>query len=263
MFRFLVLALILAGVSPSVAAEKPAATPDKPAPLLAAAPAASEAAAPTAAEPAGSRIAGSYVSGSGRRAVIRIAPLGEGAIQVRSEEGWTSVGYFSGSRYEGVLREVREARGGSRGSDGLGTLRFELLADRTIEADVWPAGTEARRWRESWTPTNVPGAGVVPAPSSTPAGSPALSYERPPMPKSWSKPDYPSAAKSKKIEGTVVVDVLVGVDGKVKATRIANSIPELDAAAEKAARKWRFEPALADGKPVEAWAPVPVRFSLK
>jgi len=48
----------------------------------------------------------------------------------------------------------------------------------------------------------------------------------------------------------------------VRATRVLKSIPQLDAAAVRAVRKWRFQPALSDGKPVVVWVAVPVKFSL-
>ena len=75
-------------------------------------------------------------------------------------------------------------------------------------------------------------------------------------------PEYPEFARSTGVEGTVIVQALVGKDGRVKETRIARSIPGLDEAAELAVRRWTFEPAKAGGKPVAVWVAVPVKFSL-
>jgi len=81
-----------------------------------------------------------------------------------------------------------------------------------------------------------------------------------PMPIDTVPPAYPPDAVSREIQGTVGVEVLVGTDGTVDDAQILKSIPELDSAALEAARKWRFKPAIARGKPVAAWVAVPVRF---
>jgi protein TonB len=60
--------------------------------------------------------------------------------------------------------------------------------------------------------------------------------------------------------GTVVVQALIGKDGRVADTRVLKSIPALDDAAEDAVRRWRFKPAQADGVPVETWVSVPIQF---
>ena len=75
-------------------------------------------------------------------------------------------------------------------------------------------------------------------------------------------PDYPEIARASGTEGTVMVQALVGKDGKVKETRVVKSVPVLDDAATKAVRQWVFKPALSNNKPVAVWVGVPVRFSL-
>jgi len=76
-------------------------------------------------------------------------------------------------------------------------------------------------------------------------------------------PDYPELARSKGIEGEVVVYARIGEDGRVEAVRIKKSIPELDEYAMGAVRQWRFRPAMSRGQPVRVWVEVPVRFSLR
>ncbi len=72
--------------------------------------------------------------------------------------------------------------------------------------------------------------------------------------------EYPDMARQAGTSGTVVVQALVGRDGKVAATRVLKSIPMLDGAAEAAVRRWRFKPAMSEGTPVETWVSVPVLF---
>ncbi len=75
-------------------------------------------------------------------------------------------------------------------------------------------------------------------------------------------PEYPDLARQSSMEGTVVVQALVGKDGRVKDTRIAKSNPVFDQAAEKAVKQYVFKPALSNNKPVAVWVAVPIRFVL-
>ena len=75
-------------------------------------------------------------------------------------------------------------------------------------------------------------------------------------------PDYPEIARASGTEGTVLIQALVGKDGKVKDTKVVKSVPVLDDAAVKAVKQWVFKPALSNNKPVAVWVAVPVRFSL-
>ncbi len=75
-------------------------------------------------------------------------------------------------------------------------------------------------------------------------------------------PDFTSLAREADIDGTVIVRALVGADGIVERTLIANSIPVLDGAAARAVEQWLFDPALAAGKPVAVWVAIPVRYRL-
>ena len=72
--------------------------------------------------------------------------------------------------------------------------------------------------------------------------------------------NYPDIARQAGVEGTVVVQALVGVDGHVRDTRIVRSIPMLNGAALEAVKQWRFKPAATGGKPVAAWVSVPISF---
>jgi protein TonB len=75
-------------------------------------------------------------------------------------------------------------------------------------------------------------------------------------------PEYPDIARQSNMEGTVVVQALVGKDGRVKDTKVVKSVPVLDDAAVAAVKRWVFKPALSNNKPVAVWVAVPVKFSL-
>ncbi len=89
--------------------------------------------------------------------------------------------------------------------------------------------------------------------------------DSPPQPISKSQPVYPSSLLSKGIGGKVVVAVVVDAAGKVTSAKVRNSSGnrELDGAALKAVRKWKFQPAVRGGKKVRATALVPFDFEVK
>lgn len=79
------------------------------------------------------------------------------------------------------------------------------------------------------------------------------------------EPEYPEGARARGLEGQVVLQVLVGVSGRVEQVKIVRKLdPELDRAALQMAReRWRFKPALAGAEPVPVWITVPVTFVLE
>ncbi|WP_318441213.1 energy transducer TonB [Photobacterium leiognathi] len=75
---------------------------------------------------------------------------------------------------------------------------------------------------------------------------------------------YPRLAKRRGIEGTVLVEVLIGKDGKQLKQKLAKSsgASVLDKAALKAIKLWRFSPHIIDGKAIAHRVQIPVRFKL-
>jgi protein TonB len=63
----------------------------------------------------------------------------------------------------------------------------------------------------------------------------------------------------------VIIRALVGPDGESRDIRVFRSsgVGLLDDAALRAVRRWAFEAAQINGRPVEAWVEVPVRFQLR
>ena len=75
-------------------------------------------------------------------------------------------------------------------------------------------------------------------------------------------PSYPEAAFKKKVEGTVLVEILIGEEGEVAHAEIRRSIRYLDEAALACVREWQFEPARRGERPVATVAHVPVAFRI-
>jgi TonB family protein len=76
-------------------------------------------------------------------------------------------------------------------------------------------------------------------------------------------PEYTDEARSARIEGTVSLELEFTVTGEVRVLRIVRGLSHgLDAAAERAALRIRFKPALSDGRPVNSRATVHITFRL-
>ena len=76
------------------------------------------------------------------------------------------------------------------------------------------------------------------------------------------RPIYPRLALDGKVEGRVIIEAVIGVDGQVKDARILRSIALLDRAALDAVQQWRFTPTLLNGVPVPVIITVTVDFKL-
>jgi TonB family protein len=86
-----------------------------------------------------------------------------------------------------------------------------------------------------------------PAPPGAPASAPATI----PFPTRWERPPYPPRAVA---DGVVILAVTVGEDGRVQDVVSLLSSPAFDAAAQDAAKRWAFRPAVKGGAPVESVA---------
>ena len=78
------------------------------------------------------------------------------------------------------------------------------------------------------------------------------------------KAEYPESAKARKIQGDVVMDVVIDAQGKVSDVTVVKKLAdELDAAATAALKASTFRPGLKDGKPVPVKVTITVAFRLK
>ncbi|UCH62554.1 MAG: energy transducer TonB [Fidelibacterota bacterium] len=76
---------------------------------------------------------------------------------------------------------------------------------------------------------------------------------------------YPNIAKAAGIEGKVIVEAFVDLNGRVTETVILEDIPNsgFGRSASAAIKGTRFNPARRRGEPVASWITIPVRFILK
>jgi protein TonB len=91
---------------------------------------------------------------------------------------------------------------------------------------------------------------------------PVMDYDQAPRPIKITRPQYPQEAFIKKIEGTVIVEILIDIQGRVVRARVIQSVPLLDAAAVQTVYQWVFSPAVKHGRPVPTLAHAPVAFRI-
>ncbi len=77
------------------------------------------------------------------------------------------------------------------------------------------------------------------------------------------KPVYPPIAQTAKIQGIVLIEAIIGKDGRVKEAKVLRPAPMLDQAALEAVRQWVYAPTLVNGQPVEIVMTVSVPFTLQ
>ena len=80
---------------------------------------------------------------------------------------------------------------------------------------------------------------------------------------SLTRPAYPEIAKTARVEGTVVVSAEVDAKGKVTDAKAVSGPMQLRQAALDAVRQWKYEPALANGRPVATRVTVNIAFQLQ
>ncbi len=76
------------------------------------------------------------------------------------------------------------------------------------------------------------------------------------------EPQYPADAKSRHIQGPVVMNVQVLSDGTVGTIEIVSGDAALAEAAVHAVRQWKYQPNVVNGRPVEAQTRVTINFTL-
>lgn len=118
------------------------------------------------------------------------------------------------------------------------------------------------------TPISVPVASAVPAPPapappSRPAGpSTVQAGDLGAQMLSGRTPRYPLESRRRREQGTVLLALVVGLDGRVMSIAVARSsgFARLDDAALNAVRGWRWSPIIRDGRPVMVKGVVEIPF---
>lgn len=77
------------------------------------------------------------------------------------------------------------------------------------------------------------------------------------------EPVYPEQARAVRMEGDVLLHIVVATDGAIKELNVVSGDPILAKAAVEAVKQWRYKPILLNGTPVEVDSTVSVMFRFK
>jgi len=76
------------------------------------------------------------------------------------------------------------------------------------------------------------------------------------------RPDYPMLARQMKVQGSVILQALIGRDGLIQDLRVLSGPPILAAAAREAVRQWHFKPHYLGNAAVETETRITVNFTI-
>jgi TonB family protein len=76
------------------------------------------------------------------------------------------------------------------------------------------------------------------------------------------EPNYPMLAKQMKVQGSVILQALIGKEGSIQDLRVLSGPAILSTAAMDAVRQWRFRPYYQSGQAIETEARITVNFTI-
>lgn len=76
------------------------------------------------------------------------------------------------------------------------------------------------------------------------------------------RPDYPLLARQMKVQGSVILQALIGRDGLIQDLHVLSGPPILASAAEEAVKQWHFKPHYQGTDTVETQAKITVNFTI-
>jgi TonB family protein len=84
-----------------------------------------------------------------------------------------------------------------------------------------------------------------------------------PLSASSGETGYPMLAQQTKVQGSVILQAIIGADGLIEDLRVLAGPAILSSAAREAVRPWRFKPYLQNGQAVETKAKITVNFTIR
>jgi len=76
------------------------------------------------------------------------------------------------------------------------------------------------------------------------------------------QPSYPPDARAARIQGSVVIEVVIDKNGNIESERLISGHPLLAPAAIDAVKQWKYRPYILNGNPVEVDTQITVNFTL-
>lgn len=105
---------------------------------------------------------------------------------------------------------------------------------------------------------------TAPTPAAVTVPAEPVRVEQFPVKIQHVQPNYPADARARRIQGVVILDVVLDRTGRVSSVQVLQS-PDvsLENAAIEAVRQWEYAPTLVNGQPVSIILTVTVSFTLQ
>jgi TonB family protein len=129
-----------------------------------------------------------------------------------------------------------------------------IKVDMQSEAESAPAESSVP---QSNTTTAAVDNGVVNATESVHLSQDTLQAVSRPV-----QPNYPLLAKQMKVQGSVILQALIGKNGSIENLQVLSGPAILSSAAMEAVRQWHFRPYFVDGQTTETQARITVNFTI-
>jgi protein TonB len=134
--------------------------------------------------------------------------------------------------------------------------------NRSVKVDL-QSGTPGTSVPGAMDESKMPSSATAPPTVATNAGERVrLSPDTAQMVERPVQPNYPMLAKQMKVQGSVVLQALIGQEGSIQDLRVLSGPAILSTAAMDAVRQWRFRPYLQSGQAVETEARITVNFTI-
>jgi TonB family protein len=102
-----------------------------------------------------------------------------------------------------------------------------------------------------------------PAPTVAPPAVVVGGQIKAPMRTKYVMPEYPAIARVNGIQGVVIIEAVIGSEGRVERAHVLRSHPMLEHAALTAVKQWEYTPTLLNDRPTPVIMTVTVQFTLK
>jgi TonB family protein len=162
-----------------------------------------------------------------------------------------------------ALLAVAEAGAGDRDTALCHWNAAKKLSEKLVEADLSLYGKPGVFLRDTVQDESKPSVDFdeVKKKLETEGEDPRI--VRPQIAKGWTQPQYTYAARQARVQGRVIIESIIGENGRLSNARILENLPKgLGVQALEAVCHWQFKPARLEGKTVKVYYALVVNFGI-
>jgi TonB family protein len=132
----------------------------------------------------------------------------------------------------------------------------------SVRVDLQPDSPTPQTPDASSAPTTNPASDTAASVTSSAAERVQVSADTAEVVSRSVRPGYPLLARQMKVQGSVILQALIGRDGLIQDLRVLSGPPILASAAQEAVKQWHFKPHYQGSDAVETQAKITVNFTI-